>query len=181
MSELSKPPTEKPEPPTLWAVIAVIAGIASLVATFSISDKATRWQAAEKALNQWHPVIGRIDQIEEPARPFRRRFRSMTKYIIISGTYQFSGTTHRFQTNKLNQSDLWYATDNFPAPGAVVPLHIDPHNPSESVFDAKAQVEIFRPQTMNVRFLALSCGLLSLIGISIQFYERRCFAKKFPR
>ena len=179
MSKLAKPLTEDQEPPILWAIIALIAGIAALFAASSISNNAARWHTAETALNHWNPSNGKIDKVQ---RSERRRFpqkHTRTRYIDISGTYLFAGSTHRFETDSFEESEIQRATRRYYfSPGEAASVHVNPAKPAESVFEAKAQLEIYRPKTTNARFLATSgCGLCLISGV-LQYLDRRRFHRK---
>lgn len=173
MSDLAKPLTEKPEPPELWAGIALIAGIFAVGAAFSISGPNVKWERAEIALAQWEPTTGRIDHIA-------RRYKKRT-YEIFSGYYHFHSDQHRFQTKEFESDDLSRSLGRYLRNNSDVTIHVNPTNPSESVFEAVAQRELYRTQTNKARYLSASCGVLCIFGVVMHIYDRRRFARKFSR
>lgn len=170
MSELAKPPPKPAEPPELWEIIALVAGIIAVVSAFSIPSNSTAWKNAELALSHWQQTPARIDHIETR---FKKRH-----YVTYSGTYRFQNQEHTFRTREFEESDVQRATGRELREGDRVTLHVNSSNPAESLFEAKAQVEIFHPTTANNRYLAASCGLLCLIGIALQFHDRRRFRRQ---
>ncbi|ATC63512.1 hypothetical protein CMV30_05830 [Nibricoccus aquaticus] len=170
MSDLAKPLTEKPGPPELWAAIAIIAVIFALAASISIPSNTTAWKNAEYALAHWQPTPARVEHV---SRYFKKRF-----YATYSGSYVFQSKKHLFQTKKFEESGLSRAIGKTPYEGSDVTVHVNPANPSESLFEASAQRDLFRAETMDARYLATSGGILCVLGIAMHIRDRRRFARE---
>jgi hypothetical protein len=169
MSTLCKRLTEPREPPELWRAIAIIAGLCAVVAGARFPLDQAKWKRAEDALSSWTPAPARIEEIQ-------RRHRKGI-YETFSGSYRFDGRLHRFRSQSFDSFEFARAVERRSLhEGSEVTVHVNPANPAEHVFEARAQVFIFNKRTGKGRSVAALGGVLCVIGIVLHQRDRRRFA-----